>query len=333
MKRIDAVLWPTLLVLLSLGTAGCRSAGDSSLGIGPSDDPSTLARTAQPRSFFILQHADVRSSQWPTEYQDVELFVCNPALSAADIAKVRRDIPDAKLLAYLNAQEVAIHRFSGDYYEALTARFDSSMCIIDLAEDRILFLEEDDHPAFVLNQDSADVLVAFHRDVTMAMDWDGLYIDQCTLRFPVSKKRLLEEADTEYDINGDGVADTYEELEIQYETWRPYFTSELRRVVRRNVASAPRGARNKVILLGNAGGPLADPALNGLTLEGIGVAYSPFAAIEWALAQEAVSVSPKMTGGWIRLPVSVIPTTYFANEVNGYLGDIYNQDIGTPQEF
>ncbi len=101
------------------------------------------------------------------------------------------------------------------------------------------------------------------------------------------------------------------------------------------MAQVPRGAggQPQVILLGNTGGPLLDPALNGLTLEGIGVVHSAEEAIEWALAQQAVSVAPTLSVGWIRKLASVVPTTYFAEQTGSYLGELTFSEGGEPQEF
>ena len=61
-----------------------------------------------------------------------------------------------------------------------------------------------------------------------AVGWDGVYLDQCTEVFPESRKRLLERITTRFDVDGDGVADDLATLDLQYETWRPYFTARLR---------------------------------------------------------------------------------------------------------
>jgi len=312
------------------------SAAGAPRGLLP--DVSTI-----PRMYFMLQSSDLRESDWPSHYLDYKLFVCNPAMTATDIAEVRQAVPAAMLLAYFDLQSLPLYEYSEPYYQALTATVDSSLCMINLDDQCMLKLEDWRNPEIILNQTSADLLVAFHRDVTMLQDWDGIYLDQCTRRWPFRKRTLLEGLDVTYDIDQDGLADTMDDLDAQYETWRPYFTSELRRVLRRNVSHPddPVGGTPSrpssigapgVMLVGNVARDIIDPALNGITFEAIGVAIQLDYAMLWAQAQQAVARPPKLLGAWARLQQSIVPSMTFAELMGGYYGTLEtdDEDIGFP---
>ena len=309
-----------LFALFALCAAGCLTAADKDPA-GPGGLPDTTGTDdlGAPQAFFTLHGTDIRGDRWPTDYTGFSLFVCDPSLSAADLARVRTDIPGARLLAYTNVADIPIDQYAGNpYHDALTAAFDSTLCVIDLTHDRIVRLQGyngtpgSGQPAFVLGPESVEVLVAFHRDVTMDRNWDGMYLDQCTEAFPPWRRALLLSQTLSFDGDGDGVADRIEDLEAQYAEYRPRFTQRLREEL--------GDAR---ILVGNAGGPLADPSLSGLTLEGVGDRFTIAQARGYLAQQEAVGRSPFTAVLWATTNVSRAPSWQLSAEFDGvYYGVI-----------
>ena len=59
-----------------------------------------------------------------------------------------------------------------------------------------------------------------------------------------------------YDCDGDGKPNTDEELQTQWKSWRPYLVAQVR------AALGP-----DAILIGNTGGAMSLPGLNGITIE------------------------------------------------------------------
>ena len=60
----------------------------------------------------------------------------------------------------------------------------------------------------------------------------------------------------QYDINGDGLPDSFDDMVGQFQAWAPYLTTALRKRVGR-----------KPIMVANAGAGLSDPMLSGITVE------------------------------------------------------------------
>jgi hypothetical protein len=277
---------------------------------GGGDGPAPVQELT--RAFFILQHTDLSSAGWPDAFQDYRIFVCNPSLKAQHLEAVRRDIEDPILLAYMNVQDISIGIYPNDtYYQALTAAFNDSLCIRNLATGELFSFYTDtggaNVPAFIIRQPSADVLVEFHRTVTMANDWDGIYIDLCTREFPLYRQVALLEGAPSFDFDGDGEADSLLELLDAYRAGRAYFTARLRETF---------GA--SFVLVGNSGGSLDDPALNGITLEGVG---DGVVTVEQArnhlLGQQQVGVEPFTAVLWATTVLSAGPSLELCREMPG----------------
>ena len=308
-----------LSLALAVGT-GCLIEGGS--GSDDPDDPligddggsgggdGELPPTPVERALFILSATDIRTEGWQTRYAGYDVFVVSAGMSASDVALVRDEFPDCRLLAYTNAQDVPIGLHSSNsYYQALEAAFDSSLCIRDLDTDKVVRIygavpgvPGAGTPAYVMDRDSADALVAFLRDVTMPTGWDGLYVDQCTQTWANWRLDALTELTGNFDINHDGMGDRLPSVRTQYETWRPYFTERLREEL-----------GSDVVIIGNSGGALADPSLNGITLEGVGSRFTveeaelalsgaraatghPFLAVLWATTVESETPSLELAG-------------------------------------
>jgi hypothetical protein len=157
-----------------------------------------------------------------------------------------------------------------------------------------------------MQQEQAEILVAFHRDVTLAAGFDGLYLDNCTAAMPNWRYEDLLEAASSIDYNGDQLADDPTWVPGLYSTWRPYYTQRLR-----------EEAGDAVLLVGNAGGALADPALNGITLEGVGDRFPVEVARSHFEAQEAVAQAPFLGVAWVTTPASEGPTRALVPEIPG----------------
>eukprot|EP01102_Stenamoeba_stenopodia_P007919 TRINITY_DN2232_c0_g1_i3.p3 TRINITY_DN2232_c0_g1~~TRINITY_DN2232_c0_g1_i3.p3 ORF type:complete len:159 (-),score=36.17 TRINITY_DN2232_c0_g1_i3:229-705(-) len=67
---------------------------------------------------------------------------------------------------------------------------------------------------------------------------------------------VVNETLSEFDCNGDGQPDTFDDLLDQYQSWGPYFIWSLRQALGPNA-----------IMIGNSAGALSDSNLNGITIE------------------------------------------------------------------
>ncbi len=303
-----------LLGLFALGVAGCLTPAQR-FPLGPevpAPDPAPDSVTV-PEAYFTLHGADVRSAGWPADFARFSLFVCDPSLPPETIAQIRADLPGVKLLAYSNVQDVPLGFYPGNpYYMALDAAFDSALCLTDLANGGPVHVQGYDGtpgsgmPSYVLRDESIDVLAAFHRDVTMAKDWDGMYLDQCNAAYPNWRVAAVLAQTASFDADGDGLADRIEDVAAQYAANRPRYTQRLR---------AELG--DAVILVANAGGALGDPELHGITLEGVGDRFTVAQARSHLAGQAAVSRAPFTAVLWATTPPSDAPSRALAAEIPG----------------
>jgi hypothetical protein len=281
-----------------LAASACKTPSSTPVDAGGLDPDSVAADAsidargpeflARHRAYFLLQASHLRSAQWPAEFTSYDVFVCNPSLTADLITQIRTDIPGAMVLAYTDVQDIAIQLYPGNpYFDQLTAAFPEAQALHDLDTHTIIELSPP-QPSWIVNTVSADALVAFHRDVTMQLPWDGMYVDESTQAFPQWKLDNLTQNTPNFDIDGDGVADTVQKLSTTYAASRPYFTAQLRAVL------GPTA-----VVVGNAGGPLVDPSLNGITLERVGVRYTVADAQGYVAAEHAVATWPKLSVAWI----------------------------------
>ena len=78
-----------------------------------------------------------------------------------------------------------------------------------------------------------------------------------TTRYPPEWKAHITTVTDRFDIDGDGVPDTFQKLDAQWGAWRGY--------VMRGLREALGPTR---ILVANSGVPtMSDPSLNGITIE------------------------------------------------------------------
>jgi hypothetical protein len=269
--------------------------------------------TAVDRAYFLLQGSDLRSPDWPDAWADYDLFVCNPSLPAADVALIREDVPGATVLAYTNVADIRWDpEADNPYYQALTAVFEESYLLHDTATGEIVRIQGYDGtpgsglPMWVVRPPSADVLADFHRDVTMQAGWDGLYVDQCTPTVPPWRQDAILAQTTQFDYDGDGVSDRMVDLVAAFEAGRPYFTARLRDLL-----------GDEVVLVGNAGGGVADGSLNGITLEGAGERFTEAEARAILLDARAVAHAPWKAAVWVVEEGNVEVSLRLAEEISG----------------
>jgi hypothetical protein len=299
-----------LWALLAVACCAC-SEGWPPTEPEPAGDDGPAPVQELTRAFFILQHADLSSPEWPDAFQEYRIFVCNPSLQARHLEIVRRDIEDPILLAYTNVQDVPIGIYPNDpYYVALTAAFDESLCIRDLTTGELVGFWVDGAgvttPAFIVQQTSAEVLVEFHRTVTMVAGWDGFYFDVCSREFPPYRQRALLDQAPLFDFNGDGVADSLQALLDAYRVGRPYYTNLMRETF-----------GSSCIMVGNCQQQLGDPALNGMAMEAVGDLITVEDARSYLLDQLSVSVDPFLAVLWVTSGRSAEPSLELCREIPG----------------
>lgn len=298
------------LALASVGSLGCLLAPQED---GPSPGPNggkSDDTLGVPEAYFTLDGPTLRSAGWPADFRKYSVFVCSPSFTVEDVSKIHQDIPGAIALAYTNIADIPLGAFpDSPYWQDLEAVFDTTFCVMDLVAHHVIRMADESgtgYPHWVPRQESADVLVAFHHDVTMAAGWDGFYIDQCEAHYPPWRLQKLAEATTAYDANGDGSPDTPEQVVAQYDTWRPYLVQRLREVM-----------GNDAVLIANSGGPLGDANLNGICLEGVGTRFTPQEARSALLGQRDVSRMPFVAALWITTDGSRQPSLELAREIPG----------------
>jgi hypothetical protein len=308
--------WALLAAVLLIhpGCDSFPSAVDSP--ISPEAGPNGGGAVSIEHAFFNLHSSTLAEDNWPLAYTKYELFVCAANMSNEDLQKVRQDIPGVKLIAAMNAQMVPLGTYNGAYYEALTAAFDTLLCIQDLFTQTTVQINEG-LSDYVMRQESADVLAAFHRDVTMQVEWDGIYIDQFRKSYSARKKERLRDVTNFFDIDNDGDYDTEEDIDASIALWKPYFTEQLRFFL-----------GDEAIIVGNTGaGAVLDPSINGMTMENVGVWFTVEEAREYVLNQLDVSPYPFVGIAWAIMPASRAPSLELVIDLDFmYLGDVGLRD-------
>jgi hypothetical protein len=289
--------------------AGCLSSP-----AGPEDAQPKLPALSVPEAYFMLTAGDVRSTDWPESWSSFDVFVCTPSMDPDRVAQARADRPDAIFLAYTSVADIHLGMYSNDpYWASLEAVFDSTLCVRDMWHDRVVRMTGQENgdpttgiPYYVMQKESADILVQFHRDVTMTRGFQGLYLDNCTAVVPPYRLQQLFAMAPRVDIDNDGQPDDQGEILSTYATWRPYYTEQLRAAL-----------GDDVLLVANAGGALGDPVLNGITLEGVGDRFPVETAREYLDGQRQVGRLPFLAVGWVTTPQSDEPTRDLVPQMAG----------------
>lgn len=303
--------------LLLFCVAGCltgpasRPDADSPGSDAVPGDPEVAPLT--PEALFILQGADLRTPAWPQQYSGYSLFVCNPSLSADDVETIRRDVPRATVLAYVNLQDLRYHQSpESPYWSAFGDVFDSTQCVRDRPTGRVLRVQGytgaagSGLPHAIPHPRNLEILVRFHADVTMAAGFDGLYLDQSNKVYPPWRRAAVQSQSSNFDCDADGFADTVDQLAEKWASGRAVLTYRLRQEL-----------GSSAILIANSGGALGDPNLNGITLEGVGKRFTLAQARDFLLAQKLVSRTPFLAVGWVTSAESAVPTQTLVSQVPG----------------
>jgi hypothetical protein len=246
-----------------------RSADARPAAAAPSNE--APSRPQRPRhAYYKLSRADVANTSWPMGFEHYTLFVANPGFTRAELTKVHTTVPGSQVLAYSDMSwayvGVGCSESNGNFSQyfkpewAITnlhtkqpvCPFGASPSPLDPSP------KVDPVAAAVLMQDSALALVRYHKEVTLAAPYDGLYLDDFELMFPASwVSNVVAFTNNSFDTNGDGQPDTVASLQAQYAAWKPYYSAQLR------AALGP-----EMLLLANTGSPAAsDAALDGQTIE------------------------------------------------------------------
>ena len=299
----------TALPAASLGGCLAGPSGSDDPVIDPIDDGEL---GLPPSAYYTLTAADLRDEAWPAAWTEYDVFVCTAFLPEFRVAQAKADRPDAIFLAYTAVADMYPGSPENPYWEAFHAVFDSSRYVRDLTTDTVVRLYGADgtpgsgHPYFVMQKEHADILVAFHRDVTLAAGFHGLYLDNCNAETPQWRLDRLREISLLVDIDADGFADPIEDIPDVYATWRPYYTEQLRAAV------GP-----SVLLVANSGGGLDDAALNGITLEGVGDRFEVADAYAFFGSQRDVGVAPFVGVAWVTTHASDLPTRNLLPSIEG----------------
>eukprot|EP01052_Picozoa_sp_SAG31_P010689 SAG31_NODE_592_length_13726_cov_7.188082_9_plen_393_part_00 len=241
-----------------------------------------LRRAATPRAaaspsaaaFYSLHVNDLSDPSWPASFRHYRLFVASLGFTAADIAKVKADVPGSMVLAYTDWSWAYISagcsQADGPRHTHFnfTSFFKTEWAITDLRTRMPVcpfgpVSAINPRPAWgvaatILMKDSADALARWHREVTLSAPYDGIYIDNWHGSWSAAWARNLVALTngSGFDCNGDGKPDTLDSLQAQYSAWKPYYSAQLRRIL---------GSR---VLLANTGNVAeADVSLDGQSIE------------------------------------------------------------------
>jgi hypothetical protein len=139
----------------------------------------------------------------------------------------------------------------------------------------------------------------------MAAGWTGS-LDQSHQEYPWWRKPIVQAQSSSFDVDADGIADTIDQLSTKYVVGRVILTSRLRQVL-----------GNSVYLVANSGGPLMDPNLNGIAIEGVGKKWTVAQARGFLEAERSIGRSPFIAAGWVTSVECVDPTRQLARQVPG----------------
>lgn len=281
-----------VMVALVLAVATWNTAEIPSTSVNPR--VWTKRRPPTPQAYFSLEYGDMTTPAWPDHYWPYTVIVCSQSFQNSDVIMSKigggRE-PVSKSLCYFNAQDIDVAgTFSGAYWDTLEAMFDSTWCIMDLDADTCVRMDSPrDHPAWIPFGESADSLIAFASRLPFNLyggdDWDGAYIDNCTADIQSFRIALLP---AHFDCDGDGLADTVQEMQEQWDTYRPYLISGIRGVI-----------GDGRILLANTAGDVPNADLNGITIEGVGHTISYAEAKSAFESQRSVAHAPFLSVAWV----------------------------------
>jgi len=245
--------------------------------------------------------------KWPKAYTPFHVFITQPLNFTQKMIHEVKDKTGALLLLYWDSQhtpalaigcstgdvegdapgKLVPHSNQGEYaYKMRSMGFSPEYAVrpIPLNYSNPIVCRYPGLASYVLMKKSADVIVDFIADWAEKYGFDGFYLDN---QFSsASFAQYNPTGGGSIDVNGDGIADSIEDIVTQYTNWRPYYTQKLRKRL------------PNAIIMGNSGGPLSDPAMNGLSLE-MEYCEDVQRCIDIFEAQAAVGVSPPLSILWL----------------------------------
>eukprot|EP00039_Didymoeca_costata_P011662 m.164796 g.164796 ORF g.164796 m.164796 type:complete len:349 (+) comp15247_c2_seq1:192-1238(+) len=226
-------------------------------------------------AYFMLNEKDIQSNNFTERFSNYSLFVAPLSLSADDINKVHTLLPHAKVIGYYGFSYIVVGGCSpnctftpdrcnqtlwpGEQY------FNKAWALTDLNTNLPICVEPWYPPQqrrpwnqMIPMKESVDAVVAYMKNIEFAnKKWDGIYMDDFFSMYPPEWKAHITTVTTLFDIDGDGIADSFDKLNAQWMAWRPYLTAQMRNAI-----------GDDKLFIANTGVPhIADAALNGITIE------------------------------------------------------------------
>lgn len=278
-----------------------------------------LAVAATPNAYFLLTFDMLSSPDWPASYANYSLFIASPThFDAQLVQQVHRDVPGSRVLAYWDTVSVPlkegcstgspmgnnpVQRLLPDdptgYYAQLRETFSSGWTLRQLLQTpegtTKTLCYYPGLASYVLTQHSADAIVEFHKNVTLRRGFDGLYLDMLTDDWFLGSFDA-DLAKLSFDSDGDALPNTVAQLQAQWKSWRPYLVQELRKAV------GEQGT-----LIGNTGGAMSLPGLNGITIEMEWCGGDTTACLDAVEGSRAVAHSPPLDVFWLTQAQMVPP--------------------------
>ena len=158
----------------------------------------SLAATPWPppraHAYFKLSALDIANASWPRGYEHYSLFIANPGLTSGELATVKLTVPGCKVLAYTDMSWAYIGEGCSEsngnfsaFFKPRWAITGKPVCPFGAAATPLDPSPKiDPVAAAVLMKESADALVKYHTERTLAAPYDGLYLDDFAYAFPSS---------------------------------------------------------------------------------------------------------------------------------------------------
>ena len=187
------------------------------------------------------------ASNWPSKFSQYSVFITSPGLSDIQIWKVRRDIPNATILAYTDLSFVyagatgptgcctdKLGNFSqywNNSWAVTNLRTGLPVCPFGAVASPI-----DPNPkgllpiaVGVMFKEAADAVVRYHKEITMSRDFDGIYIDDFMQEMPTGwTNNVVAITNNSFDVDNDGLPDTLATMATKYTAGKAYFSAQMR---------------------------------------------------------------------------------------------------------
>ena len=256
--------------------------------------------------YYKLEGGEVGGKGWPQDFLKYSVLVANPGFKPSVLQRIRDDLPGARVVAYTcmswayvsqpctNCTGAGCSGCPGgrcvDRNDAAGKPYwNASWNVRNLHDGRPICPFGGLHhkvvpvAAWIPQKESVEAMVRFHAEVTV-QGYDGLYLDDYMSSFygpwqtyielisahpdrmehcshaPVHGTTARPSGCESYFATGSsGHNSSLAALQAQYAAWRPYYTAKLRQAL---------DVWGPKLLIANAPAPsVADPALNGITIE------------------------------------------------------------------